>query len=461
MTARVYQIAVEVLRPSSAIQYNVVVTDSVALTEATPMGWNLATTLTDSASLSEVVSRFSTGDIKEITDSVTATDATALKMTYPKTRTESVVVSDAVAPVWPIIVSVTSAPLFEDAQGFAYGRTATDSVAHTDSAARTLRALPVLRETVSLPLTLTPKTNYRLTQAETISLRIFTNGAFPKSLTESLAISDTTARALALRVIERLGLVDVVTGAGKYGRTLAETVRFLDSLAKFLFGDVAETLTVTDAVARVNKTTRTATEAAALTGTASPKLVLRLVTQDALNLSDAQVLKLLFRPTLRESIEISAAYVNPGSGITTWAVNTKTGATTEYTNYDFNSFAEFGRSYLGASRSGLYELKGDDDQGDDIIAKMKTGILQFFNANHTHIYGIYMAARGDGDYLLRVETKGETRTYSVKVESMKTARTQIGKGVRARYFSFELESTGQDFDLEHIRFVPIVARRRS
>jgi hypothetical protein len=43
---------------------------------------------------------------------------------------------------------------------------------------------------------------------------------------------------------------------------------------------------------------------------------------------------------------------------------------------------------------------------------------------------------------------------------MKTARINIGKGIRARYFAFELISTGQDFDLDSLEFIPLVAKRR-
>jgi hypothetical protein len=36
----------------------------------------------------------------------------------------------------------------------------------------------------------------------------------------------------------------------------------------------------------------------------------------------------------------------------------------------------------------------------------------------------------------------------------------MGKGLRSRYFAFELVSTGQDFDLDTLEFIPLVADRR-
>ena len=43
---------------------------------------------------------------------------------------------------------------------------------------------------------------------------------------------------------------------------------------------------------------------------------------------------------------------------------------------------------------------------------------------------------------------------------MKTTKVNLGKGLRARYFAFELVSTGQDFDLDTLEFIPLVAQRR-
>lgn len=461
MATYVYQIAVEVLRPSSAIQHDVTVTDSFSATDSASVAWELATTLTETATLTEIVERLKLSDLREITDTATIVDDTALKMTWSKTATDTATITESVVPVLPVIASVTDSASATETFRWAWGRVIAESLAHTDTAARLFRPVRSIDDVVQLPDSMAPNTYFRYTQADGVAVVSVTNGGFPRTLTESVALSDTAARAVALRLIERLGLAETLLPGMKYGLTQVESARFLDTLGKFFAGDVIESLVTADSLARILRSGQTASEAAVLADSVAPKLVLRVTSNDALSLTDAQVLKLILRPTLQDDVTIAAAYIDPGNSVTTWAVNARTGATTEYTGYEFNSFAEVGRTYLAASRTGLYELKGDDDAGADIIAKMKTGIVQFYNANHTHLYGVYMAVRGEGDYLLRVDTKDGTRTYSVKVDSMKTARTHVGKGVRARYFTFELESTGQDFDLEHIRFVPLIARRRS
>ena len=55
---------------------------------------------------------------------------------------------------------------------------------------------------------------------------------------------------------------------------------------------------------------------------------------------------------------------------------------------------------------------------------------------------------------------GKTYTYAVVGKDMQTTKVHMGKGLRARYFAFELISTGQDFDLDDIEFMPLVAQRR-
>jgi hypothetical protein len=142
-------------------------------------------------------------------------------------------------------------------------------------------------------------------------------------------------------------------------------------------------------------------------------------------------------------------------------MNTRTASVTEYGNYDFNSFARIDNTYLGASSSGLYELLGDDDAGTDIIAQIKSGFAQWGGARFSGFKAAYLGVRGEGDFVLRLTTgEGQTYNYSVSTRDMRSTKVHMGKGLRARYFAFELISTGQDFDLESIEFVPLVAERR-
>ena len=49
-------------------------------------------------------------------------------------------------------------------------------------------------------------------------------------------------------------------------------------------------------------------------------------------------------------------------------------AVVEYRNFPFNSFAAWNGSYFGASEHGIFELTGDDDDGEPIDAWVRTAI---------------------------------------------------------------------------------------
>ena len=73
----------------------------------------------------------------------------------------------------------------------------------------------------------------------------------------------------------------------------------------------------------------------------------------------------------------------------------------------------------------------------------------------------YLGMRGNGDVILKLDTgDGKTYTYQTVIQDMQSTKVRLGKGLRARYFSFELISTGQDFDLDTVEFIPLVAQRR-
>ena len=170
---------------------------------------------------------------------------------------------------------------------------------------------------------------------------------------------------------------------------------------------------------------------------------------------------MIFKPTISETIQITATHIDVSGAVTTWAVNLTNGAVTEYTNFDFNSFAPMGRKYLAASEDGLFELDGADDAGTDIIARMKSGIMQVGAGRLSSIKGIYLGLRGGGSWVLKVVAdEDKTYIYSIAAKSMKTTKVEVGKGLRARYFAYELVSTGQEFDLDGIEFLPIVNKRR-
>jgi hypothetical protein len=262
-------------------------------------------------------------------------------------------------------------------------------------------------------------------------------------------------------MLEQLGLSRVVSASTIRGLTLVERVQLHDVLARFFSGDLTDGLGLTQVLQTFRITPKQLSDAVTVGDELTPQLVLRLVVSDELNVSDEQLMRWVFSPTLAETVEFSVGYVAPDGTFTTWAVNTKTGGVTEYTNFSFNSFAQMGHKYIAASGDGLYELNGDTDDGTAIIAQIKSGFAQFGGSRFTSFKAAYLGLRATGDFVLKLETgDGKQYVYAAVAKNMQTSRVHMGKGLRARYFSFELISTGQDFDLDAVEFVPLVMQRR-
>lgn len=306
-----------------------------------------------------------------------------------------------------------------------------------------------------------PSIGYHLVLAELVAIKDALQRGYPFTLAESLTVNSATVGMLGLRVIERLGVAEALLPSFLYTRTVAEQIRLVTSLANFFGAEAADSIDLTDLALgpafKVGVVDETAQIAAAVT----PTFLMRVVAADMIRINDADLPHMIFSGQLSEVVEVTAGFLLPGTAFTTWAMNTRTGAVSEYRNYTFNSFARIGNKYLGASEDGLFELLGDDDAGADIVATIRSGFAQWAGAHLHSFKAAYLAVRGTGEFILRLVTAdGRIFNYTVTAESMKTTKVNMGKGLRARYFAFELVSTGQDFDLESLEFIPLAAQRR-
>lgn len=319
----------------------------------------------------------------------------------------------------------------------------------------------VLIEALRLSTNVIPNQKVNVSSTETLGLVEQLLPGLPVTIAETLALSISQSIQHAVSVIEELGLSDELLPAAVYNLAISETIGLASSLANFFGADITESLNLAPLLSSTGLSQATLTETLGLAETQTANLVLRVMVEEELGLEDVDLLNAIYQGTITEDLQLVAAYLSPGGGFTTWAMNTRTAAVTEYDNYEFNSFARLGDKYLGATSEGLYELIGDDDAGTDIIARIKSGFAQWAGTKFTLFKGIYLGVRGEGDFVLRlISGEGQTYDYAVSTRDMRSTKVHMGKGLRARYFRFELISTGQDFDLESIEFVPLVAERR-
>lgn len=137
--------------------------------------------------------------------------------------------------------------------------------------------------------------------------------------------------------------------------------------------------------------------------------------------------------------------------MTTYCINLDTSATSEFSNYAFNSYcaAHDGHRYALTS-AGLFLLEGDTDDGEEIEASIQTGKQDFKTQSEKRLNTVYVGASSPEKMALTINSMGveydyNTRSYS---EELNQQRFDVGKGLRANWFDFTVRNTsGADFEV--------------
>lgn len=146
-----------------------------------------------------------------------------------------------------------------------------------------------------------------------------------------------------------------------------------------------------------------------------------------------------------------------------WIINPNLMASTALDNYDFTGFGQHKGRYYGIRPDGLYVLEGDTDDGVQIDSFISLGNKNFNTAKQKRVPHAYIGASTDGRMVLKVIVHGQEYLYAVRNPStdMAEQRVDIGRGLRSNYWNFELMNReGADFEIDTIKFMPIVLERR-
>ena len=319
----------------------------------------------------------------------------------------------------------------------------------------------IIEEIVRLQHTLSAGSRYNVLVRDHALIRDALLSTMPVTLHETIGVHATTRAVLGVLIVDGLRLRSALSGSAHYYKVIAEGVRLNAALGRFVGASLSQGIGIHAALSRVHVSRPVMTEGVTIASVLGRSLLFSCTMQEGVDLREHDVLNAIYNQTISEDVQINASYIEPSGSVTTWAVNMRTGAATEYENYKFNSFAKMGNKYIGASQDGLYELDGDTDDGAQIIADIAGGFAQFGESHFASLKAVYLGVRGRGNFIFRlVEGDGTTRDYAVSANDMRTTRIDLGKGLRTRYWAYELISTGQDFDLDSIEFVPIVLQRR-
>lgn len=167
---------------------------------------------------------------------------------------------------------------------------------------------------------------------------------------------------------------------------------------------------------------------------------------------------------LAEGWVVTTSYVHDGNTYSGWVMNPENYAISNYTNFQFNSVANFNYETLLANSSGIYSMGGTTDAGSYINSKLKTAAMNFGTTSQKQVPHILLGVNNTGKVILIVSVDGQvTTTYQLNAPStyLDTQRIKIGKGVHGRYWQFELSTLeNSTFDLDTFEFFPIAWGRK-
>ena len=145
-----------------------------------------------------------------------------------------------------------------------------------------------------------------------------------------------------------------------------------------------------------------------------------------------------------------------------WVVNAATRASTRYDRYGFNSFAAWGGRHYGARADGIYVLQGSDDAGRPIASGVALGRHDLGTQALKGIDAVYVGVSSTGALFLKVGDGRSHYTYRARRHDprMQVQRFDVGRGLRASYFTFELSSDADAFELDSVRFHVLAGQRR-
>lgn len=136
-------------------------------------------------------------------------------------------------------------------------------------------------------------------------------------------------------------------------------------------------------------------------------------------------------------------------------------ATTQYSNFGYNSMVEFADKFLCAGESGLYELARDysGDNGSDIIAYFELAMMDFGIPAEKRLRSVYLGYEAAADFTLQILTElGFNASYTVPASTagQHGKKIIVSRSLRGWFFTFRIYSSSTDFSLDEIRVLPIV-----
>jgi len=163
-------------------------------------------------------------------------------------------------------------------------------------------------------------------------------------------------------------------------------------------------------------------------------------------------------PKWRLSAVISQAVTLAYEGYSVTLIQTDVGIETRATHltmFPFDHIVRMGAKYFGVGPDGIYELGGNDYNGELIVADIHTALDDFGQPTEKRPRSLFVSGRIGTDLRASVEVDetgpGDRHQVSVQNGKAHQHRAMLPRGIKGRYFSVGLTNMdGEDFQIDDI-----------
>lgn len=244
---------------------------------------------------------------------------------------------------------------------------------------------------------------------------------------------------------------------------IVEAVNIIDEIFPITAFILTEGISVVDNISIIIKNIFEIVEAIEIADSLSGVFTAVFYCTDGCSINDEVSNQAVFSNLISEKISTFGTIVIDDENYT-FVINSKTKGISEYTNYNFNSMSDS----LGATSTGIYSLTGNDDTGTNIDAYIKTGLIDFGTSLEKQVPYAYIGLNKSGRLMLKTDVtyrgQRKERWYEITprtVNAPDNVRIKTGRGVKARYWQFELVNIdGSDFEIDSLEMLPLILKRR-
>lgn len=344
----------------------------------------------------------------------------------------------------------------------------TDSLALADSNAT--QAILRLLESLGLGANMTLQLQVLEQMRDGLGLSDDAIGSVLAMLTEALGLADTPhgIAVIARDLVDALGLSGQWTATQEVLALVATVLALRDHGHQTETALMADTLELSDAVMASATQYMQLLEQLRLADVPRGTALLSALVSERLALGDeltttAQLLKLL-----REAMALRVEVQDGDAPFVAWVLNAESRAAWTYDNWPFNSYAEIDGHHYAAGPTGIVELGGDDDDGEAIAARLRTGLSNLGTGRMKRVESAYLGYTTDGQIGLAVTITSPTgekaeHRYLMRVQpaqAMREGRVKVGRGLKSVFWQLEVHNVdGADFELHDLQLLPMILDR--